>query len=335
MSAPVLVTGAAGFIGWKTACVLLEQGTPVVGFDNLNDYYDARLKKWRLQDIQAVSERTGVPFTFVRGDIENLPALKDVFARHSVSSVINLSARAGVRYSMENPHVYISTNVQGTLNLLECMRSFKVRKFVLASTSSLYSGQEPPFHENLPVDTPLSPYAATKKAAETMAYSYHHLHGLDISVLRYFTVYGPAGRPDMSPMRFMECIDKGQHIPLYGDGSQSRDFTYIDDIARGTVAALRPLGYEVLNLGGGGEPVSINEMIALLESALGRKAVIDQKPFHKADMDITQASIGKAARLLNWRPMTSFPDGIRQMVQWYRKQWLPFTEAGERVQANS
>ncbi len=315
----ILVTGAAGFVGWKTAAMLLEQGHEVVGMDNLNDYYDVRLKQWRLTDLRQTAQRVGKPFTFVDGDIENLARVQRLFEQHKFDSVINLAARAGVRYSLENPHVYMTTNAHGTLNLLECMRSSGVNKFVLASTSSLYAGQTPPFREDMPVDEPLSPYAATKKAAEAMAYTYHHLFGIDVTVVRYFTVYGPAGRPDMSPLRFMDAIATGEPFPLFGDGTQSRDFTYIDDIARGTIAALRPLGYEIINLGGGNEPITINYLIELLETELNRKAVIDRKPFHKADMEVTQATVEKARRLLDWTPTVSFEDGIREMVAWYRK----------------
>ena len=175
--------------------------------------------------------------------------MEEVFQKNKIDAVINLAARAGVRYSIENPYVYMSTNVQGTLNLLELMRKYSIKKFVLASTSSLYAGQEMPFSENLPVNTPISPYAASKKAAEVIAYSYHHLFDIDVSVVRYFTVYGPAGRPDMSLFRFIKWIDEGSEVTLYGNGSQNRDFTYVTDIAEGTVKALAPVGYEVINLG--------------------------------------------------------------------------------------
>jgi nucleoside-diphosphate-sugar epimerase len=204
------------------------------------------------------------------------------------------------------------------------MRHKEVKKMVLASTSSLYAGQEMPFVETLPVNTPISPYAASKKAAEVMAYSYHYLYGLDISVVRYFTVFGPCGRPDMSIFRFIEWVEKGLPIELFGDGEQSRDFTYVDDIARGTIAAQRPLGYEIINLGGGNNPVSMNSVIAQIETGLGKQAVIDQKPFHKADMKSTWADITKAKRLLNWEPKVSLEDGIRKTVEWHQsnRAWL-------------
>ena len=315
----ILVTGCAGFIGWKTSSMLLEQGTEVVGIDNLNDYYDLRLKEWRLSQLKNQSS-----FEFVEGDIENLGLLNYLFANHKFDAVINLAARAGVRYSMVNPHIYLNSNADGTLNLLECMRKHEIKKLVLASTSSLYAGQDMPFVETLPVNQPISPYAASKKAAETMAYTYHYLYGFDVSIVRYFTVYGPAGRPDMSPLRFIKWIDEGTPITLYGDGSQSRDFTYIDDIASGTIAALKPLGYEIINLGGGNNPISISRMISTFENLLGKKAVIDHHPFNKSDMLHTCANIDKAKQLLDWQPRVEFESGMCQTVEWYKKSkdWL-------------
>lgn len=317
-SLPILVTGAAGFIGAKTTEFLLQTGHRVVGIDNMNDYYDVRLKQYRLSQLTQHKA-----FAFYQTDIEDLSSLDKVFAEHKFGAVINLAARAGVRYSMENPHVYMTTNAHGMLNVLECMKNHGVGKVVLASTSSLYAGQEMPFVETLPVNTPISPYAATKKAAEVMAYTYHHLYGIDVSVLRYFTVFGPAGRPNMSMFRFIKWIDDGKPIELFGDGSQSRDFTYVDDIARGTIAALQPVGYEIMNLGGGNNPVSINQMIECFEQHLGKKAAIDYKPFHKADMKETWADISKARALLGWEPQIDPFEGFRRCVEWYlsNKEW--------------
>lgn len=308
----ILVTGSAGFIGWRTCSMLIEQGHEVVGIDSLNDYYDIRLKQWRLGDLKG---KHG--FSFVHGDIENLGLLNYLFANHSFDAVVNLAARAGVRYSMQNPHVYLNSNADGTLNLLECMREHGIKKFVLASTSSLYAGQDMPFLESLPVNEPISPYAASKKAAEVMSYTYHYLYDFDVSIVRYFTVYGPAGRPDMSPLRFIKWIDEGTPITLYGDGSQSRDFTYVDDIASGTIAALKPFGYEIINLGGGNNPISIKRMIETFENLLGKKAVIDQQPFNKSDMMHTWANIDKAKELLGWQPEIDFETGMKKMVEWY------------------
>ena len=244
----ILLTGAAGFIGWRTTQFLLEKGTNVIGIDNINDYYDIRLKK-----------------------------------------------------------------------------------MTLASTSSLYAGQPMPFKEDLPVNTPISPYAASKKGAEAISYSYHYLFALDISVLRFFTVYGPAGRPDMSIFRFIKWIDEENPIQLFGDGTQSRDFTYVDDIARGTIMALKEVGYEIINLGGGKNPISLNYVINKLEEYLGKKAIIDYKAFHKADIKETWADIDKAKRILNWKPQVSLDEGLKKSVNWYleNKNWLKNVELGE------
>ena len=318
-----MVTGAAGFIASQVCSQLLDQGDQVVGVDNLNDYYDVRLKNWRLEQLKTHLHAEN--FSFACLDIENRSNLSDLFkAEGSFDAVLNLAARAGVRYSMENPHVYLSTNAEGTLNLLECMRENGCQKFVLASTSSLYAGQKMPFTEDLAVNEPLSPYAASKKAGELMAYSYHKLYQIDVSVVRYFTVFGPAGRPDMSPYRFIKWIAEGKTIQMFGDGSQSRDFTYVDDIARGTVAAIQDVGYEIINLGGGRNPVSLNTIIEKLEALIGKKAVIDHKPFHIADLMETWADIDKAKNLLGWQPKVSLDEGLEKSVSWYieNRKWL-------------
>jgi UDP-glucuronate 4-epimerase len=339
-----LVTGAAGFIASRVCEMLLAEGHTVVGIDNLNDYYDVRLKDYRLTKLldgsyslfrsdpqvsffannkEPLINNSG-RFTFRYLDIENLPDLEEVFQAHKFDAVFNLAARAGVRYSMENPYVYLSTNTLGTLNILECQRKYGVKKQVMASSSSLYSGCPMPFNEGQPVNTPQSPYAATKKAAEMIAYSYHQLYGLDISVLRYFTVFGPAGRPDMAPFRFIKWIDEGTPITLYGDGTQARDFTYVDDIARGTLLAAKPLGYEVINLGGGRNPMSLQTVIGLIEKALGKKAKIAGQPFHAADVKETWADITKAKQLLDWEPRVIPGEGFRFTVDWFAQNrvWL-------------
>lgn len=315
----ILLTGAAGFIGWKTCEFLLASGSEVVGIDNLNSYYDVRLKEHRLNRL-----KENARFRFHRVDIEDLGALRKLFSEDQFEAVINLAARAGVRYSMENPFVYMTTNGQGTLNLLTAMKERQVKKMVLASTSSLYAGQPMPFREDLPVNTPISPYAASKKAAEVMAYTYHYLYDLDISVVRYFTVYGPAGRPDMSIFRFIKWIDEGVPLEIFGDGSQSRDFTFVDDIARGTIRALQPVGYEIINLGGGRNPISINEIISQIEKHLGKKARMDSKPFHKTDLKATWADIAKAKNILGWTPTVGIQEGLKRSIDWYleNKSWL-------------
>ena len=318
-----MVTGAAGFIASQVSKQLLDQGDQVLGVDNLNDYYHVRLKNWRLEQLKAHPNAEN--FSFACLDIEDRANLSDLFKTHGpFDAVLNLAARAGVRYSMENPHVYLSTNAEGTLNLLESMRAQGCKKLVLTSTSSLYAGQKMPFTEDLAVNEPLSPYAASKKAGELMAYSYHKLYGVDVSVVRYFTVFGPAGRPDMSPYRFIKWIAEEETIQIFGDGSQSRDFTYVGDIARGTIAAIQDVGYEIINLGGGRNPVSLNTIIAKLEELLGKKAKIDHKPFHVADLMETWADITKAKNLLGWEPQTSLDKGLKKSVQWYfdNRDWL-------------
>ena len=307
-----LVTGVAGFIGSKVAEFLVEEGNMVVGVDNLNDYYDVNLKHHRLQALKAMSG-----FQFIELDIESKEATAQLLQNHTFEAIINLAARAGVRQSLLDPHVYMTTNAIGTLNLLEGMRHGGPRKMVLASTSSLYAGEKMPFLESLPVNTPISPYAASKKAAESMAYTYHSLFGIDVSVVRYFTVFGPVGRPDMCIFRFIKWIAEGQPIELFGDGSQSRDFTYVDDIARGTIAAVKPVGYEVINLGGGNNPISLNQIIQWIEQDLGKKAIIRSEPFQETDIKETWADISKASELLGWSPKVDIREGVRKAVNHY------------------
>ena len=307
-----LVTGAAGFIASKVCGLLLAEGHTVVGLDNLNDYYDVRLKEWRLAQLRAQAG-----FIWQPGDIEDLPALERVFTAHRFDAVINLAARAGVRASLEQPALYRSTNIQGERNVLECQQRFGVKKHILASSSSLYAGCPMPFTEDSRVDAPQSPYAETKKAAEELARDFHAKHGLDVSILRYFTVFGPAGRPDMAPFRFIKWIDEGTPITLFGDGSQARDFTHVDDIARGTVFALKPLGCEVINLGGGRNPLSLLTVIGLIEQALGKRARIAGQPPSAADMKETWADIAKAQRLIGWAPQLTAEEGFRRTVEWH------------------
>lgn len=310
-----LITGCAGFIGWKVSQKLLQMGHMVVGIDNMNDYYDVKLKEYRLKTLRDFEN-----FEFHKADIEDIKALKDIFKGNSFDGVINEAARAGVRYSMENPFVYMTTNVYGTLNLLEMCKEFGVGKFVLASTSSLYAGQAMPFKEDLPVNTPISPYAASKKSAEVLAYTYHYLYGIDVSVVRYFTVYGPAGRPDMSIFRFTKWILEDKPLEVFGDATQSRDFTYVDDIAEGTILALKPLRYEIINLGNN-NPHKLSEVIELIEKHTGKNARLKLKEFHKADMKATWADIKKAKSLLGWEPKTDLEDGIRRTVDWMIENW--------------
>ena len=313
-----LVTGCAGFIASKVVELLLEAGHAVAGVDNLNDAYDPRLKQWRLEQLQRREN-----FTFHKVDIADLNALAPLFTVKGndppLTAVVNLAARAGVRPSVADPWVYFRANCTGTLNLLELCRRCGVKKFLLASTSSLYGKHnQVPYSEDADTNRPLSPYAASKKAAEAIAFTYHHLHGIDVSIPRYFTVYGPAGRPDMCIFRFVRRIAEDESIVVFGDGSQSRDFTYIDDIARGTVAALRPLGYEVINLGGD-RPVLLSAIIDQIGELLGNRPRIEYRPMHPADVSTTWANVSKAARLLDWHPEIGIEEGLRRSVDWYRE----------------
>ena len=315
----VLVTGCAGFIGSKVAEFLLKEGHAVLGVDNLNDAYDVTLKEWRLKGLSADN------FSFTRVDLADRAQVRtlDLSGAGHIDAIVNLAARAGVHQSVGNPWVYYEANVVGTLNLLELGREHGVRKFILASTSSLYGSHNPmPFREDADTSRPLSPYAASKKAAETLCYSYHHLHDLDVTVLRYFTVYGPAGRPDMSVFRFIRWIAEGEPLLLYGDGSQKRDYTYVDDVAAGTLAALRQLGFDVINLGSD-RPVTINEVIGMVEELLGKKANVQRHPAHAADTKATWADISRAKKVLGWEPATTLEEGLWRAVEWYHqnRQW--------------
>lgn len=314
-----LVTGAAGFIASRVSELLLADGHSVVGVDNLNDAYDVRMKHWRLDRLKNQPN-----FKFYPLDICDLKIMEKLFAEQGpFHAVFNLAARAGVRSSVENPWVYVDTNTSGTLNLLELSRRYNTPKFILASTSSLYGDKNPvPFQEESDTNHPLSPYAASKKGAEAMCYTYHYLYGLDITIFRYFTVYGPAGRPDMSLFRFTQWICEGRQVQIYGDGNQSRDFTYLDDIARGTILGLKPLQYQVINLGND-HPHALIDVIHILEQKLGRPARLVYGPMSMADVRATRANIDKARQLLNWQPHISLEEGLGKLVDWYleEREW--------------
>ncbi len=318
MSERYVVTGCAGFIASSVCRRLLDAGHHVIGIDNCNDAYDPRLKTWRLSLLQ------GDPnFEFHELDIghceQTANLLRQTVQNGPVAAVINLAARAGVRPSVVTPEVYYQTNTLGTLYLLESCRELGIKKFVLASTSSVYGAQQTyPYREDMVTDRPLSPYAASKKAAETLCYSYHHLHKLDISVLRYFTVYGPAGRPDMSVFRFIRNIALGRPLTVFGDGHQERDFTFVEDISRGTVAALKPLGYEIINLGGH-RSLSLMHLINTISELVGRRPEFLYKEAHPADPRRTWADVSKAQNLLGWSPEIPLEKGVEHSVAWYKQ----------------
>jgi UDP-glucuronate 4-epimerase len=315
-----LITGVAGFIAARVAEMLLDDGHAVVGIDNLNDAYDVRIKEYRLEKLMG---REG--FEFIKLDISNWDDInrQSSIVNRQFDAVINLAARAGVRASVENPWVYVDTNITGTLNLLELSARNKIPKFILASTSSIYGLDAPlPTPETSDSSHPLQAYAASKKGAEAMVHAYHHLYGIDATIVRFFTVYGPAGRPDMSVFRFIRWITEGERLHLNGDGTQTRGFTYIDDIARGVIQALKPAGFEVINLGGH-ESISINDLIALIERKVGRKAIVEHHPFHSADMQANLADVTKAGEILGWEPSIGMEEGISRTIAWYNenREW--------------
>ena len=306
-----LVTGAAGFIGARTSETLLAQGHAVTGIDNMNDAYDPRMKEYRLRKLQNLKG-----FRFHLADI----AHKDVillFEGQKFDGVINLAARAGVRFSVENPWIFVESNITGTLNMLEVCRRTGLGTFILASTSSIYGANPPyPTPENASSSEPLQPYAASKKGAEAMTHAYHHLYDMNTTVLRFFTVYGPAGRPDLALFRFVQWIVEGRPVHIYGDGEQSRGFTYIDDIARGIIAALRPLGHTIINLGGH-EVITINKLVTLIEDLTGKKANVIHGPANPADMFTNWADVSKARELLEWVPEYDMRSGTQKLIDWY------------------
>jgi UDP-glucuronate 4-epimerase len=314
--ASYLVTGAAGFIASKVCEFLLESGNGVVGIDNFDPVYDVRIKEWRLKRINQYPK-----FSFYKESICDRQSLERIFSAHpDIEAVINLAAKAGVRDSVIDPWSYYETNLVGTLNLLDICRKNQIKKFILASTSSIYGENAPfPTPETAESSFPLQPYAASKKAAETLCYSYHYLYDLDVTVVRYFTVYGPAGRPGMSMFRFTKWISEGEEVKVFGDGRQTRGFTFLDDIARGTIAALKPVGYEIINLGGH-ESISINDLIVKFERAIGKKALLRYYPAIKADMSASWADVSKAKRLIGWEPLVSLDEGIHSVVDWYQQE---------------
>jgi UDP-glucuronate 4-epimerase len=322
----ILVTGAAGFIAARVAEFLLKDGYQVVGVDNMNDAYDVRMKEYRLKLLES---HPG--FEFLQLDISDRDSVNQLAAKlEGTQAVINLAARAGVRSSVADPWIYYETNLTGTLNLLDLCRQLGIGKFILASTSSIYGAEAPlPTPEQASTSYPLQPYAASKKAAEVLCYSYHYLHGIDVTVNRYFTVYGPAGRPDMSMFRFMQWIAEGQPVQVFGSGEQTRGFTYVDDIARGTILGLKPVGYEIFNLGGH-EQISINDLIAKISNEMGKPADCQYGPPAPADMLANWADVSKAGRMLGWEPQVGLAEGITRMADWYKSEraWAAKIDTG-------
>lgn len=311
-----LVTGGAGFIGSHVCDHLLKEGHHVWAFDDLNPFYDVQIKKRNIRDIQALAR----PFEFIHGDLTRRGDLDDLFSSVRFDQVIHLAARAGVRPSLEDPALYQRVNVEGTVNLLEAARSKGVKKFTIASSSSVYGvNAKIPFSEKDPIFTPISPYAASKLACEALGHVYHHLYGLDVVMLRFFTVYGPRQRPDLAIHKFARLIMQDKAIPVFGDGSTARDYTFIDDILSGIMACTkREFGYEIFNLGES-QTVTLAQLIEALEKALGKKASIERKPPQPGDVPVTFADISKAKHILGYSPRIKIEQGIPLFVDWLNR----------------
>jgi UDP-glucuronate 4-epimerase len=333
----ILLTGAAGFIGFHSVQRLLKDGNTVVGLDNINSYYDVRLKYARLQasgieqqEIAAgrrVQSKIHEKYRFIKLDLQDRVALEDLFAAERFDQVCHLAAQAGVRYSIENPHAYIDSNITGFMNLLECCRHNTIRHLVYASSSSVYGNSgKVPFSEDDRVDYPVSLYAATKKANELMAHTYSHLYQLPTTGLRFFTVYGPWGRPDMAPMLFAKAIMDNEPLKVFNNGDLSRDFTYVDDIVEGIVRVLDTAPtkedphpyYRIFNIGNS-QPVQLMEFIRTMEEAAGKKARLEMYPMQQGDVKVTYADTGALQKSCNYAPSTKLKDGITQFIRWYKQ----------------
>ena len=310
----ILVTGGAGFIGSHVCDALLARGKKVVCIDNFNDYYDPRIKE---KNIENASKNRN--FGLYRADITDYDALRNVFIENKVDKIIHLAARAGVRSSFDEPELYKKVNVEGTRNLLELAKEFKIKNFVFGSSSSVYgTNKKIPFSENDPTENAISPYAETKKKAEELCKQYHDKLGLSIACLRFFTVYGPRGRPDMAVYKFIELISESKPIDVYGDGTSKRDYTYVADIVDGALSALdKNFGFEVINLGNS-DAVELKKLIAAIEKELGKKAKINRLPMQKGDVHLTYANISKARKLLDYNPKIKIGEGIKLFAEWYK-----------------
>ncbi|MBW1658878.1 MAG: GDP-mannose 4,6-dehydratase [Deltaproteobacteria bacterium] len=314
----ILLTGAAGFIGSHFAETLLEEGHQVISIDNLNPFYDPTIKEQNLREIK--KRFSSDQFTDLRGDIRDTDFINDVFKTHHPEEVVHLAAMAGVRPSIADPVTYQEVNIRGTMNLLEAMKKYEVSRMVFASSSSVY-GNNPkvPFAEDDFVDHPISPYAATKKAGELICYTYHHLYQFTIVALRFFTVYGPRQRPEMAIHKFTRLIDEGKPVPMFGDGTTKRDYTYIDDIIDGMIRVRKiDSGFHLYNLGES-RTTALIDLIRMIEAALGKKANIQRLPLQPGDVNITYADISRARKELGYDPHTTMEEGIERFVEWYNR----------------
>lgn len=311
-----LVTGGAGFIGSHVCERLLRSGHSVWAFDDLNAFYDPQLKRRNIRDIQALAK----PFEFIQGDITDRAALDELFGSVQFDQIIHLAARAGVRPSLSEPALYQRVNVEGTVNLLEAARIAGVKKITMASSSSVYGvNSKVPFAESDPIFSAISPYAASKLACEALGHVYHHVYGMDVAMLRFFTVYGPRQRPDLAIHKFAKLISAGKPIPVYGDGSTARDYTFVTDTVDGVMACTeREFGFQIFNLGES-ETVTLSRLIQVLEAVLGKKAVIDRQPPQPGDVPVTFADITKARFKLGYNPRTKIDEGIAVFVEWFQR----------------
>ena len=312
-----LVTGGAGFIGSHVCERLLQAGHSVWALDDLNPFYSPAVKERNLREITALNK----PFTFLLSELSDVKSLENLFKQIRFDQVIHLAARAGVRPSLDEPEFFQQVNVEGTVNILEAARRHGVKKVVLASSSSVYGvNKKVPFAESDPVFSVISPYAASKLACEALGHVYHHVYGMDVTMLRFFTVYGPRQRPDLAIHKFARLISAGKPIPVYGDGSTARDYTYISDIVDGVIACTeRKFAYEIFNLGGS-ETVSLSRLIELLEQAFGKKAIIERHPNQPGDVPLTYADSTKSKNLLNYAPKMKIEQGIPLFVEWFKRQ---------------
>ncbi len=314
----ILITGAAGFIGSWTAKELIKGGNDIVGIDNFNGYYNPKYKEENIKDINDIK---GAKIKLYRADIRNFDSLKKIFSKNKIDKIIHLAAMVGVRPSIENPMIYEEVNVRGTLNLLEIAKENSIKKLVFASSSSVYGDMDKsPFSEKDAANSQISPYAATKKSGEILCYTYSSLYKIPTICLRLFTVYGPRGRPDMAPYKFVDRIMHNKEIEMYGDGSTRRDYTFITDIVSGVLRAVESgANYEIINLGCG-NPVKLKDFIGVIENALGRNAIIKQKEMQPGDVKQTYADISKARKLLGYSPKIKINEGVKIFCEWYLKE---------------
>lgn len=337
-----LVTGAAGFIGFHLVKKLVKQQYSIVGLDSLNEYYDVNLKYGRLMecgiskddiaDNYSVRSQMSEKYTFQKTDITDLQTLNDLFIKEKFDYVIHLAAQPGVRYSLENPHAYIQANIVGFMNILECCRRYSVKHLVYASSSSIYGmNDKVPFSEDDKVDFPVSIYAATKKSNELMAHTYSHLYQLPTTGLRFFTVYGPWGRPDMAPILFAEAISQERPIKVFNGGDMQRDFTYVDDIVEGVLQAVKNIPtekenrpyYRIFNIGNS-SPIQLIDFIKEMENALGKEALLDMYPMQPGDVKVTYADTRKLESVTSYKPLTSVQEGVRKFAKWYKEFYRNF-----------